>query len=84
MTVVTINRLTFSGIFSVKLTFENTEMSEMNPREETSTVLFKSLHLENSGNKFWFKVLYFELLNCFDAFILVSWQIVNSNVEIIF
>ena len=38
MTVVTINRLTCSGIFSVKLTFENTEMSEMNPREETSTV----------------------------------------------
>ena len=84
MTVVTINRLMCSGIFSVKLSFENPEMSEMNPRDETSTVLFRSLHLENSGNKFWFKVLYFELLNCFEAFILVSWQIVNSNVEIIF
>ena len=56
MTVVMINRLTCSGIFSVKLTFENTEMSEMNPRDDTSTVLFKSSHSENSGNKFWYKV----------------------------
>ena len=31
ITVVTINRLTWSGIFSVKLTFENSEMSEMMP-----------------------------------------------------
>ena len=45
----TINRLTCSGIFLVKLTFENPEMSEMNPRDETSTVLFKSLHVKNSG-----------------------------------
>ena len=41
-----------SGIFSVKLAFENSEMSEMNPKDDTSTVLVESLHLENYGSKF--------------------------------
>ena len=56
----------------------------MNPNIDTSIVLFDRLNRENWGNKFWFKLLYFDFLNCLDVTAFDSWQIVNSRVDIVF
>ena len=58
-------------------------MSDINPKVVTSIVLLDNLNRENCGNKFLFKLLYFDFLNCFDVTALDSWQIVNSRVDIV-
>ena len=83
MTELKIERFTWSGIFSFKFNLENSEVSDMNPKVVTSIVLLDKLNRENCGNKFWFKLLYFDFLNCFAVTAFDSWQIVNSRVDIV-
>ena len=79
----TIEVLTLVGSLFSKHTLQKSEMSEINPSVETSTVNTLTLQLVTAAVREDEILLYLETLYCFDLVRFISWHTVNSRIIII-